>query len=188
VIRKLLPLILALAVTTPLVAQQTDMQQLAADLQKVLGADAVEIEGQGQARAPVLHKTAMSEEALVEAMNRERAGAGLRPLHLDPTLSAAAGDRMHDMFAKHYFDHISPDGIDPFTWAERRGYDYRAIGENLATGYPTAASVVSGWMHSEGHRENVLGAAYDEIGIAIADGSPKRPYGGPTVVALYGTR
>ncbi len=63
-----------------------------------------------------------------------------------------------------------------------------AIGENLAAGYPTAAAIVGGWMHSEGHRENVLGRDFDEIGIAIADGSPRRPYGGPTVVALYGTR
>lgn len=174
-IGKLLPLALALALTT-------DMRQLAADLQKVLGADAVEIQGEETV------VRGMSAASLVEAMNRERAAAGLRPLHLDAALCAAAGDRMQDMFAKHYFDHISPDGIDPFTWAERRGYDYRAIGENLATGYPTATSVVSGWMHSEGHRQNVLGAAYDEIGIAVADGSPKRPYRGPTVVALYGTR
>jgi uncharacterized protein YkwD len=130
----------------------------------------------------------MSAEALVAAMNRERAAAGLAPLRLNETLCAAADDRMHDMFAKHYFNHISPDGIDPFSWADRRGYNYRAIGENLAVGYPTASDVVYGWMHSEGHRENVLGRDYNEIGIAIADSSPARPFHAPTVVALYGKR
>ena len=129
----------------------------------------------------------MSAEALVEAMNQVRAAAGLPPLRLNERLCAAADDRMHDMFSKHYFEHISPDGIDPFTWAEKRGYDYRAIGENLAVGYRRASDVVDGWMHSEGHRQNVMGRNYEEIGIAISDGAPKRPFAGPTVVALYGT-
>ena len=134
------------------------------------------------------HAVALSAEGLVGEMNRERAAAGLGPLRLNAALSAAADDRMHDMFAKHYFEHISPDGIDPFTWAERRGYDYREIGENLAVGYPRASDVVDGWMHSDGHRANILGAGYDEIGIAIADGAPRSSFRGPTVVALYGKR
>jgi uncharacterized protein YkwD len=134
------------------------------------------------------HTAALSAEMLVEAMNRERAAAGLGPLRLNAALSAAADDRMHDMFAKHYFEHISPDGIDPFTWAERRGYDYREIGENLAVGYPRSSDVVDGWMHSDGHRANILGADYDEIGIAIAEGAPRSSFRGPTVVALYGKR
>ena len=127
-------------------------------------------------------------DALVVAMNRERAAAGLGPLRLNAALSAAAEDRMHDMFAKHYFEHVSPDGIDPFTWAEKRGYDYRQIGENLAVGYPRASDVVDGWMHSDGHRANILGRDFDEVGIAVADGSPRRSFHGPTVVALYGTK
>jgi uncharacterized protein YkwD len=181
VVRKLASFAIALAVSAPLFAQ-TDMHQLAADLQRALGGNAVHVEGGASVAR------GMSAEALVEAMNRERAAAGLGPLRLNATLSAAAGDRIHDMFSKHYFDHISPDGVDPFVWVERRGYDYREIGENLAVGYPTASGVVDGWMHSTGHRENVLGRDFDEIGIAIADGSPRRPYGRPTVVALYGKR
>src|SRR2546430_10470460 len=110
-------------------------------------------------------------DALVVAMNRERAAAGLGPLRLDAALSAAADDRMHDMFAKHYFEHVSPDGVDPFSWVEKRGYDYRQIGENLAVGYPRASDVVDGWMHSDGHRANILGAGYDEVGIAVAERS-----------------
>jgi uncharacterized protein YkwD len=48
--------------------------------------------------------------------------------------------------------------------------------------------VVDGWMHSDGHRANILGRDYDEVGIAVADGSPRRSFRGPTVVALYGKR
>lgn len=130
----------------------------------------------------------LSAQSLVDAMNRQRAAAGLGPLRLNSKLTAAADDRMHDMFAKHYFDHVSPDGIDPFSWVDRRGYNYTEIGENLAVGYRSAADVVDGWMHSEHHRENVLGSRFDEIGIAIVDASPTRPFHAPTVVALYGKR
>ena len=158
-VRKLIPFIVMLAVSAPLFAFHAE---------------------------PV--RRGLSAEALVEAMNRERAAAGLAPLRLNAKLSAAADDRMRDMFAKHYFDHVSPDGLDPFSWVDRRGYDYKEVGENLAVGYKTATSVVTGWMHSEHHRENVLGRDFEEIGIAIADGSPTRSFSAPTVVALYGKR
>ena len=125
---------------------------------------------------------------LVDQMNRERAAHGLKPLRVNGELSAAALDRIGDMFAKHYFSHVSPDGIQPWQWVDKRGYDYRAMGENLAVGYETAESVVDGWMHSEHHRENVLMPAFDEVGVAVVPSSPKQPFRGPTVVALYGER
>jgi len=159
-VRKIVPLLVALTVSLPLLAFDTSRPRTGA----------------------------MSPEALVAAMNEERAAAGLPPLRLNAALCEAADDRMHDMFTKHYFEHISPDGIDPFTWAERRGYDYRSIGENLAVDYPRASDVVYGWMHSDGHRANVLGRDYCDIGIAIDDGAPQRPFRGPTVVAIYGKR
>jgi uncharacterized protein YkwD len=125
-------------------------------------------------------------EVIVAAMNRERAARGLRPLRLNPRLSLAAGDRIKDMFAKNYFAHVAPDGLEPFFWAKHRGYRYRLIGENLAVGY-SGTAVVNGWMKSKGHRENILKRGFEEVGIAIADGAPRRGYRGPTVVAMYGT-
>jgi uncharacterized protein YkwD len=126
--------------------------------------------------------------AVIEQMNRERATHGLKPLRVNGELCAAALDRIDDMFAKHYFSHVSPDGIQPWEWVDKRGYDYRAMGENLAVGYSTAESVVDGWMHSPKHRENVLMPAFDEVGVAVVPASPQRPFHGPTVVALYGER
>ena len=136
----------------------------------------------------VARPSAISPGALVAAMNRERAAYGLGPLHLSRQLSLAASDRVNDMFAKHYFSHRSPDGIDPFTWADARGYAYTEIGANLAVGYRTPEAVVDGWMHSAGHRKNILMKDYDEIGIATAAASPTERYSGPLVVAIYATR
>jgi uncharacterized protein YkwD len=129
-----------------------------------------------------------NEEVVIAAMNRERAAFGLKPLRLNLQLALAAEDRVHDMLAHHYFNHVAPDGTQPFVWADRRGYDYRTIGENLATGYRTPAAVVDSWMHSPGHRANILGRDFDEVGVAIAGDSPVRGYNGPLVVAIYGAR
>jgi uncharacterized protein YkwD len=132
-----------------------------------------------------LRTTTTAADAIVAAMNRERTSRGLRPLRLNDRLSLAATDRIDDMFAKNYFAHVSPDGLQPFVWAQLRGYRYRLIGENLAVGY-RGTTVVEGWMRSPGHRENILQRGFDEVGIAIADGAPRRGYRGPTVVAMYG--
>ena len=159
------------------------MRQLAAELTQVLGKDHVEIRGGEGAAAPQSNVT-----AIVDAMNRERVARGLTPLRINQRLMLAANDRVGDMLSKHYFDHVSPDGINPFQWVVREGYDYRQAGENLAIGYRTPDDVVDGWMHSPAHRANLLGEAFDEVGVAVSLQSPMRSYGAPLVVALYGSR
>ena len=118
-------------------------------------------------------------------MNQEREGRGLPLLRLDPRLNAAANDRIRDMFNKHYFDHVSPDGTQPFVWVQHRSYRYGTVGENLAEGYRSATGVVNGWMNSPGHRRNLLGQSFQDAGIAIVRGSPTGRTNGFTVVAIY---
>ena len=133
-------------------------------------------------------RTAGMADAVVQAMNRERIAYGLRPLRIDDRLSLAAEDRIDDMFSKHYFNHVAHDGTQPWTWADREGYRYHEMGENLAVGYKTPGSIVDGWMNSPGHRANILRKDFVDVGVAIAPGSPTRRFEGPTVVALYGER
>jgi uncharacterized protein YkwD len=187
-----LAVMLVLAAPASLFAQtanKTDMAALAAELERVLGPNHVEISAQRVADVPEPDRPATSfESAVVEEMNRQRTTFGLAPLRINSRLEAAADDRIVDMFDKHYFSHVSPDGIQPWNWVEQRGYDYREFGENLAVGYPSADSVVDGWMHSPGHRANVLNRNFDEVGVAIAPESPTRGFRGPTIVAIYGER
>ncbi len=179
--------LVALSITPSTIAEnrtpgRTDIQLLTAELERKLGPGSVSISRVVRTQSVVAdHAT----QAIVAAMNRERTSRGLHPLRLNDRLSLAAGDRMSDMFAKNYFAHVSPDGLPPSAWAQQRGYRYWLIGENLAAGYRGAA-VVDGWMRSPKHRENILQRSFDEVGIAIADGAPRRGYRGPTVVALYG--
>ena len=168
---------------------RTDLERLAADLEKVFGRGSVAVERapERQPSAPAAAPASYA-QSIVDAMNRERRAHGLGPLKLETRLSLAAQDRVGDMLRKGYFDHVSPDGLDPFTWVRKRGYRFSLVGENLALGYRTSQSVVTGWMNSPGHRENILKSGFDEVGIAFSDSSPMRGYRAPLVVALYGRR
>lgn len=197
--QRLIASVVAVALVLPLSAfaenrsrGRTDLERLAAELEARLGKGSVRIErgrpsSTTRQPAPSVMRRDTVQETILAAMNRERAAYGLGPLRLNEQLSLAAGDRIGDMFAKRYFAHVAPDGLQPFTWARQRGYRYRMIGENLAVGF-RGTTVVDGWMNSPGHRENILQRGFDEVGIAIADGAPQRGYRGPTVVAMYGSR
>jgi uncharacterized protein YkwD len=126
----------------------------------------------------------LSRGAILDLMNDYRERRGLPPLALNPSLNAAAADRIRDMFERGYFDHVAPDGTQPFVWVTHRGYRYSAVGENLATGQRGGRQVVDQWMRSRGHRANILGDFHD-AGIAIAEGSPTGGGGGYTFVAVY---
>lgn len=124
-------------------------------------------------------------DAVVDAINAERERRGLRRLEEDGKLRAAAADRIRDMFARRYFEHVAPDGTRPDDLVRRRGYEYAAVGENLATGQRTAQQVVARWMRSRPHRRTMLGA-FEDIGVAVAPGSPTgRNTRGYTFVALF---
>jgi uncharacterized protein YkwD len=131
--------------------------------------------------------TDITKASVVTAMNEQRAQFGLRPLHEDPRLDAAAADRMRDMEELSYWGHESPDGRSPFFWMQPHQYIYRFAGENLATGFETAELLVGGWMESKGHRDNILSPDYEDCGIAIIDGGTVRRVTGKSVVVMFGT-
>ena len=96
------------------------------------------------------------------------------------------------MVERDFFEHENPDGLEPHDRLVRAGYDLRATGfstgETLATGDPgTPASMGDGWMHSPGHRKNILRPGFEEIGIGIV---PRHHRGGPgaTYTTTFGGR
>ena len=42
------------------------------------------------------------------------------------------------------------------------------VAENIAYGYPTAHATVRAWMHSKGHRANILNPALTNLGVGAA--------------------
>jgi uncharacterized protein YkwD len=113
----------------------------------------------------------ISVDDLVRMTNEKRAAAGLLPLHLNPNLSAAAGQKAHYMFEKNFWAHNAPDGTTPWVFIKSSGYQYVYAGENLARGFNTASDAMDAWMASPGHRENILSPNYNDVGFAVSTGS-----------------
>lgn len=125
-------------------------------------------------------------ENVVAQMNAYRAEAGLAPLRIDARITKAAEDRMRDMEDAAYWSHESPTGLSPFTWLMARDYTFEAAAENLASGFETVRFLVSSWMESPGHRENIMSPLYEDCGLAIIDGSTTGRATGKSVVVLFG--
>jgi len=114
----------------------------------------------------------LTESGVLTWTNKNRADADLLPLALNPTLSGMAETKLQDLFAKQYFEHVSPTGVGPSGLAQNVGYDYIVIGENLALGnFDGDKALLDAWMASPGHRANILNVRYKEIGIAVGQGT-----------------
>jgi uncharacterized protein YkwD len=136
--------------------------------------------------ATPLFATDITPDTVLSEMNAYRAKEGLAPLHVDRRLTLAAEDRMRDMEELEYWAHDAPDGRSPFVWLKPHGYDFRFAGENLACGFETSEVLVQGWMESPGHRANILSSDYDDVGIAVIDGSTTRRATGKSIVVMFG--
>jgi len=134
--------------------------------------------------------------ATVCRINKERRVHGLRKLRLNPRLSAAARAHSRDMVARRYFDHVSKEGRDVVDRLTRTGYLGEApswvVGENLAWGAgsrSTPRQIVSAWMHSPGHRQNILTNRFRELGIGIVFDTPTNVSAtGATYTTTFGSR
>ncbi len=109
---------------------------------------------------------------VVEFTNVARSlNGGLPALEGNKTLNRNAQIKLDDMFAKQYFEHISPTGHGPADIAKTVGYAYVVVGENLALGdFGSDEKLVDAWMNSPGHRANILNRNYQEIGVAVGKG------------------
>jgi uncharacterized protein YkwD len=127
--------------------------------------------------------------ALLCLLNAQRSRHGLAPFTEDTQLARAATRHSIDMGRRDYFEHRSPDGVEPWMRIGATGYAAQLVGENLAWGEAeegTPASAVALWMRSAGHRANVLEPRYTQIGIGIAFDAPE-PGRGRLPTAVYTT-
>ncbi|WP_257349312.1 CAP domain-containing protein [Pseudalkalibacillus decolorationis] len=109
------------------------------------------------------------EQQMVDLVNQEREKAGLAPLKVDPELTKVARIKAKDMIENNYFSHNSPTYGSPFDMMKQFGVDYNTAGENIA-GNGSVEGAHTSLMNSQGHRENILGSQYTEVGIGIVDG------------------
>jgi uncharacterized protein YkwD len=111
-----------------------------------------------------------TESRIFGLINAERKHQGLPALVYNPQLDRMAKIQARNMARFQKMAHVLPNADLP-TLVDRSqyvGYSYGRIAENVALGYPSAETVVDGWMNSKGHRANILNREVIETGIGIA--------------------
>lgn len=134
------------------------------------------------------------QEATLCLLNEERAAAGVKPLKAHARLEKAAVKYSHAMVKQQFFDHVSPDGSTLASRAKKvkymKGARRWSLGENIAWGTgarATPAAIVDAWMHSPGHKRNILDPGFKEIGIGVAAGAPVATAASSSPGATYTT-
>ena len=145
---------------------------------------------------PLMLKGAKAE--LLRLHNEERAKAGAPGLCVHPRLQAAAQGHAEDMLARGFYDHVTPDGMDPGDRISAAGYPFVTYGENnnrvsgntvSEPGIQEIREAMQGWMESPGHRKNLLDPAFQEVGFGISTGHYSPAPGNTTMyVANFGAR
>lgn len=93
------------------------------------------------------------------------------PLTMNASLRCAARKHAADMSTRNFFDHVNPDGEDPFDRIAQAGYgSYNQAGENIAGGSDSPEATVAGWLESDGHCGNLMSPGYTEIGVGAYEG------------------
>ncbi len=131
---------------------------------------------------PASVSVASAEQATLCLLNIQRRKHHLRPLRENRKLDRASARHSKSMVRHKYFEHGDFAGR-----IRHAGYHGYTLGENIAWGslrYSTPESIVDMWMHSPGHRANILRAKFRDIGIGIANGAPE---GGVHGAATYTT-
>jgi hypothetical protein len=105
-------------------------------------------------------------EQLLALANRSRAEQGIAPLKWDAALARAARRHCLRMAAEGPIAHRYAGELDVEERADQAGAHFSLIEENVAVG-PNPAAIHNEWMHSPGHRANLLNPEVDRLGVAV---------------------
>ena len=136
----------------------------------MLGAPVVFLQAQPRS-SQIQNSQSIQVEAwrIVQLANQARAAAGAAPLKWDAALGAAARQHCLRMAAEGPLSHRYRGEPEPAERAARADAHFSLIEENVALG-PDPATIHQEWMHSSGHRSNLLNPEVDRIGVAVVAG------------------
>lgn len=118
----------------------------------------------------------VNKAALLQLVNDARAkGCNCGSTYMQPVAPVTWNDKLEqaalihsqDMNKNGYFSHTGSDGSSPASRVTSVGYQWSAIGENIAMGYPSEQAVMDAWLASEGHCKNIMNGVYTEMGTAL---------------------
>lgn len=89
-----------------------------------------------------------------------------KPMIWNLKLECAAQNHSLDMNKKSYFDHTSKNGKKPWDRAEKCGYSYQTIAENIAySSNGVENDIIIMWLESPGHCANIMDPNHTEFGV-----------------------
>jgi uncharacterized protein YkwD len=103
---------------------------------------------------------------LLKLHNQERRDFDQPPLSLNAELTKAAQAYAEYLAETGEFSHTAKGTMR--SRVKDAGYDARAVGENIASGQPSAAAVMKDWLESEGHKDNIVSEDFAEVGFGLA--------------------
>lgn len=109
----------------------------------------------------------------------DRRYSAAAPVSLEARLARAAQLHSEDMFAHDFMGHTGSDGSDLRKRADRQGYQWSRLGENVAWGYVSPSTVVNGWLGSPGHCANIMNPEFSELGVGLQGTSWTQLFGRP---------
>ena len=96
---------------------------------------------------------------------------------VDPELTAIADEYACTMIIDGFFGHTDPaTGVGLAERAIASGYNYLAVGENLAAGIGSPQEVVDAWLASPTHREIMLDPPFSRTVITVRYGGENEVY------------
>lgn len=84
-------------------------------------------------------------------------------------LFEAANSHSVDMTRHNFFDHTGSDGSTISMRVDDTGYNWRAVGENIAAGQTSATQAVEGWLNSPGHCRNLMSPDFTHVAVACVE-------------------
>jgi len=101
-------------------------------------------------------------------INGVRTAAGAPVLAYNAQLDQAAQVHANDMLANGFLGHTGSDNSSVGDRATAAGYNWTAIGENVAQGQQNENAALVAWQNSAGHRANNENPIFEDFGLARA--------------------
>lgn len=114
---------------------------------------------------------AQLEAQLATQVNAFRASLQLIPMKRRADLDAVARAHSADMARRHYFSHVTPEGLNWVDRLRQAGIQGFALaGENVGKTNQSDPDrrILDAWEHSPPHRKNLTARPYDATGVGIA--------------------
>jgi uncharacterized protein YkwD len=91
-------------------------------------------------------------------------------------LTQAAAGHSQDMVTHNFFSHTGSNGSSLGQRVTAVGYNWSAVGENIAAGQTSINGVVDEWIASPGHCANIMNPTFVHVGVACINGTSSNTY------------